>query len=103
MTGVQTCALPISISAGLKGQRIPFAVRDTGIGIPLNRLGELFEAFQQLDGSATRQYGGPGLGLALVRRIVEAHGAEISVESQEGRGSVFSFALSQPSVSSGSH
>jgi signal transduction histidine kinase len=92
----------VTISANLKGRRILFAVRDTGIGIPLNRLHELFEAFQQLDGSATRQYGGTGLGLALVRRIIEAHGSEIIVESQEGQGSVFSFALPQPPASAGS-
>jgi signal transduction histidine kinase len=91
----------VTISANLNGRRILFAVRDTGIGIPLNRLGELFEAFQQLDGSPTRQYGGTGLGLALVRRIIEAHGAEISVDSQEGKGSVFSFALPQPPASAG--
>jgi signal transduction histidine kinase len=93
----------VTISATLTGRRILFAVRDTGIGIPLNRLNELFEAFQQLDGSATRQYGGTGLGLALVRRIVEAHGSEISVDSKEGQGSVFSFSLPQPPVSTGDH
>ena len=93
----------VTISAGVNGRRILFAVRDTGIGIPPDRVGELFEAFQQLDGSATRQYGGTGLGLALVRRIIEAHGAEISVDSQQGQGSVFSFALSQPPAGAGSH
>ena len=93
----------VTISAGLNGRRILFAVRDTGIGIPPDRVSELFEAFQQLDGSATRQYGGTGLGLALVRRIIEAHGSEISVDSQQGQGSVFSFALSQPPASAGSH
>jgi signal transduction histidine kinase len=92
----------VTISAGLNSRRILFAVRDTGIGIPLNRLGELFEAFQQLDGSTTRQYGGTGLGLALVRRIIEAHGSEISVDSREGQGSIFSFALPQPPTSAGS-
>ena len=86
----------VTLSAAPEGRRILFAVRDTGIGIPPSRQGELFEVFQQLDGSATRQYGGTGLGLALVRRIVEAHGAEMAVESQEGQGSVFSFSLPQP-------
>jgi len=86
----------VTVRAGLDGRRVIFAVTDTGIGIPANRLNELFEPFQQLDGSATRQYGGTGLGLALVRRIVEAHNSEIKVESKEGQGSTFSFVLSQP-------
>ncbi len=93
----------VTITAGLTGRRILFAVRDTGIGIPPDRVGELFEAFQQLDGSATRHYGGTGLGLALVRRIIEAHGSNISVESHEGQGSVFSFTLSQPPASGSGH
>jgi len=93
----------VTISAGLNGRRILFAVRDTGIGIPPDRVGELFQAFQQLDGSATRHYGGTGLGLALVRRIIEAHGSDIAVDSHEGQGSVFSFALSQPPASGGGH
>lgn len=75
------------------GRRVRFAVQDTGIGIPANRLEEVFEEFQQLDGSTTRRFGGTGLGLALVRRIIEAHGARMTVESQEGRGSQFTFAL----------
>ncbi len=93
----------VTLSAGPIGHRICFEVRDTGIGIPPDRIGELFEAFQQLDGSTTRQYGGTGLGLALVRRIIEAHGSEITVDSREGQGSAFSFVLSQPAASADSH
>lgn len=83
----------VMLNVADEGHRVRFAVQDTGIGIPADRLEEIFEDFRQLDGSATRRYGGAGLGLALVRRIVEAHGARIHVESQEGRGSIFSFAL----------
>jgi signal transduction histidine kinase len=68
-------------------------VTDTGIGIPQNRIDEIFEPFHQLDGSTTRSYGGTGLGLALARNIVEAHGSTISVDSQVGEGTCFSFAL----------
>jgi len=68
-------------------------VQDTGIGIPSERMEEIFEDFRQLDGSATRRYGGTGLGLALVRRIVEAHGARITVDSRVGGGSQFAFSL----------
>jgi PAS domain S-box-containing protein len=85
----------VTVSASMAGRRILLAVRDTGIGIPANRLADLFEPFQQLDGSTTRPYGGTGLGLALVRHILEAHGSQISVESHEGQGSTFSFSLSQ--------
>src|ERR1051325_5984989 len=69
------------------------AVTDTGIGIPTNRLEDIFEPFHQLDGSATRRYGGTGLGLSLVRQIVEAHGSMLEVQSIEGRGSTFKFPL----------
>jgi signal transduction histidine kinase len=93
----------VTVRAGLDGRRVIFAVCDTGIGIPTDRLNELFEPFSQLDGSATRQYGGTGLGLALVRRIVEAHNSEIKVESKEGQGSTFSFILSQPPAAAGNH
>ncbi len=68
-------------------------VTDTGIGIPQNRIEEIFEPFHQLDGSTTRSYGGTGLGLALARNIVEAHGSTIHVDSQVGEGTCFSFAL----------
>ncbi|RPJ29657.1 MAG: hypothetical protein EHM33_00295 [Chloroflexi bacterium] len=69
------------------------SVIDTGIGIPANRLNDVFEPFHQLDGSATRRYGGTGLGLALVRQIIEAHGSMLEVQSTEGHGSTFKFPL----------
>jgi signal transduction histidine kinase len=75
------------------GRRVRFTVQDTGIGIPASRLADIFEDFHQLDGSSSRHYGGTGLGLALVRRIVQAHGSSIAVDSQEGRGSLFTFSL----------
>jgi len=68
-------------------------VTDTGIGIPSNRLQEVFEPFHQLDASSTRRYGGTGLGLALVKEIVSAHGSSVNVKSEEGQGSTFSFPL----------
>jgi signal transduction histidine kinase len=68
-------------------------VTDTGIGIPSNRLQEIFEPFHQLDGSSTRRAGGTGLGLSLVRQIVEAHGSLLDVSSVEGRGTTFKFPL----------
>ena len=69
------------------------SVTDTGIGIPLNRVSDIFEPFHQLDGSTTRRYGGTGLGLSLVRDIIEAHGSMLDVQSTEGRGSTFKFPL----------
>lgn len=69
------------------------SVTDTGIGIPTSRLEDIFEPFHQLDGSPTRKYGGTGLGLSLVRQIVEAHGSMLEVQSTEGRGSTFKFPL----------
>ena len=68
-------------------------VSDTGIGIPPNRMSELFEPFHQLDNSPTRKYGGTGLGLSLAQKIIEAHDSSIQVLSELGRGSRFSFAL----------
>ena len=69
------------------------SVTDTGIGIPLNRVNDIFEPFHQLDGSTTRRYGGTGLGLSLVRDIIEAHGSMLDVQSIEGRSSTFKFPL----------
>ncbi len=69
------------------------SITDTGIGIPSNKVSDIFEPFHQLDGSSTRRYGGTGLGLSLVRQIVEAHGSMLEVQSTEGRGSTFKFPL----------
>ncbi len=68
-------------------------VRDTGVGIPQDRMKEIFEPFHQLDGSSTRRYGGTGLGLSLVRQIVEGHGSLLDVKSTEGKGTTFKFPL----------
>lgn len=73
--------------------QIKVTVRDNGIGIPPERTAEIFIAFHQLDSSSTRQQGGTGLGLALVRRILQAHGSEIEVQSTEGQGASFTFSL----------
>jgi two-component system sensor histidine kinase BarA len=84
----------VVVSAGLEGPNlVMIAVTDTGIGIPSNRQQEIFEPFHQLDGSSTRQHGGTGLGLSLVRQIIEAHGSLLDVQSIEGRGTTFKFPL----------
>ncbi|MBN1303822.1 MAG: HAMP domain-containing histidine kinase [Anaerolineales bacterium] len=69
------------------------SIVDTGIGIPPERMKEVFEPFHQLDGSSTRRYGGTGLGLSLIQEIIEAHGSIIDVKSVEGRGTTVKFPL----------
>lgn len=72
---------------------VVLAVEDTGIGIASDKLARVFERFYQVDGSATRKYGGMGLGLAICKEIVEAHGGTIAAESETGKGSRFTVTL----------
>jgi signal transduction histidine kinase len=68
-------------------------VRDTGIGISEEEIGDVFEAYRQLSGGKNSHHAGTGLGLAICKKIVEAHGGRIWVNSEENKGTVFSFSL----------
>jgi len=81
--------LGVEIGDGL----VNFVVMDNGIGIEKNKLDEIFEPFHQLDGSSSRQHSGTGIGLALAKQIVEAHGTTLKIRSQVGKGSRFEFTL----------
>lgn len=84
-------SITLSVNKGLG--YLQFAVIDTGIGISQEGLGDLFQPFQQLDGSINRKYEGTGLGLALTRNLAQLHGGDITVESELRCGSCFTFLL----------
>jgi two-component system phosphate regulon sensor histidine kinase PhoR len=83
----------ITLKLSQKDDCVLLQVCDTGIGIPPVEQRHIFERFYQVDGSARRKYGGMGLGLALVKEIVEAHGGAVGVESKVGEGSTFTVSL----------
>ena len=81
-----------------QGPSIELEVEDNGIGIPRDQLARIFDRFTQVEGSATRRYEGSGIGLALVKEIVMLHGGTIAVESDLGRGSIFTITLPRGNV-----
>jgi signal transduction histidine kinase len=87
----------IRISAShLKSGSIGVAISDTGIGIPEEKMEEIYSPFTQVDMSSTREHQGTGLGLTVARTIIEAHGGKITVKSKLGKGSTFIFVLADP-------
>lgn len=82
-----------SVPIDAKNHSVTFSVSDTGIGIPDDKLGSIFEKFTQADASISRRFGGTGLGLSITKMLVELLGGHISVHSELGKGSTFSFTL----------
>ncbi|MGK5093969.1 pentapeptide repeat-containing protein [Deltaproteobacteria bacterium TL4] len=83
----------VTVSAEIIEPYLKIEVTDTGIGIPKGQLNRIFESFEQGDGSTSRKYGGTGLGLSITKQLVELHGGNIRVISEEGQGSTFLITL----------
>ena len=88
----------VLLKVSLVNTLVQIAVIDTGIGIPEDKISEVFQPFHQLDGDSTRKYEGTGLGLSLANKIIETHGSTITVVSQVGKGSSFQFHLNTAPV-----
>jgi PAS domain S-box-containing protein len=86
-------ALTVTRGGEAHAPSLQFAVRDTGCGIPADRMDCLFQAFSQVDASTTRRYGGTGLGLVISKKLTEIMGGRIWVDSEPGQGSVFQFTM----------
>ncbi|MCB1044070.1 MAG: response regulator [Acidobacteria bacterium] len=85
----------VRVSATRSSDRVAIAVSDTGIGIPSDQFDRIFQSFEQVDSSSSRNYGGTGLGLHISQQLVQLHGGSIQVASQVGRGSCFRFDVAQ--------
>jgi PAS domain S-box-containing protein len=90
-TEIGSVSVDVGTAAGAPRGTLCFAVKDTGIGIPVEKQQRIFTAFEQADTSITRRYGGTGLGLAICRRLLAHMGGRVWVESEPGRGSTFYF------------
>jgi len=88
-----TPAGAVTISARENNGMVAIAIADTGIGIPQDKFDRIFQSFEQAEASIAREYSGTGLGLAITKQLVELHGGEISVGSEVGKGSTFTFTL----------
>lgn len=89
------------IKSDSRTTELKFIIEDTGIGIPKDKIPDLFKSFSQGDASYTKKYGGSGLGLAITKGLVDAMGGSISVESQEGKGSSFIFTIPLENLTDG--
>jgi predicted ATPase/signal transduction histidine kinase/serine phosphatase RsbU (regulator of sigma subunit)/tRNA A-37 threonylcarbamoyl transferase component Bud32 len=83
----------VTLKAQVQENQLAVTVTDTGIGIPEDKFAAIFHSFEQVDASTAREYGGTGLGLSVTKQLVELHGGTISVSSQLGQGSQFTFTL----------
>ncbi|KAA0230069.1 response regulator [candidate division KSB1 bacterium] len=83
----------VRVFAEQQNGMVAVSIRDTGIGIPADKFESIFESFEQVDASIAREYGGTGLGLTITKQLVELHGGKIWVESEIGKGSIFTFTL----------
>lgn len=83
----------VAVTANQEGNMLRISISDTGIGIPREKQEAIFQSFEQAGTSVTREYGGTGLGLSIAKQLVELHGGRMSVVSESGKGSTFSFTL----------